>query len=192
MFPRAGATLPGRVSKLLSESECVGFKMSCDPATGAVLRFLVASKPGGRFLEIGTGTGVGTAWMLDGMDAGSKLMSIDVDASVQSIARSVLGGDERLQLETVDGSTFLRGVVPDSVDFLFADFRPGKFVDRDFALRALRRGGIYAVDDLLPQPTWPEDHQPRVDLFLEEVLRDESIVPLPIEWASGLFLAVKR
>jgi predicted O-methyltransferase YrrM len=39
------------------------FGMASDPLTGALLATLAASKPGGRFLELGTGTGGATAWL---------------------------------------------------------------------------------------------------------------------------------
>jgi predicted O-methyltransferase YrrM len=35
----------------------LGFIMSCEAKTGVLLRALAASKPGGRFLECGTGAG---------------------------------------------------------------------------------------------------------------------------------------
>ena len=40
------------------------------------MRMLAASKPSGRILEIGTGTGVGTAWLLDGVDSTSRIISV--------------------------------------------------------------------------------------------------------------------
>jgi len=61
-----------------------------------MLRTLVASKPGGRFLELGTGTGIATAWLLEGMDERSTLISVDNDGAVQSVARDSLGADNRL------------------------------------------------------------------------------------------------
>jgi predicted O-methyltransferase YrrM len=60
--------------------------MPSEPLLGALLRVLVASKPGGRFLELGTGTGLSTNWILDGMDADSMLVSLDNEAGVQQIA----------------------------------------------------------------------------------------------------------
>jgi predicted O-methyltransferase YrrM len=54
--------------------------MASEPLVGALLRSLAASKPGGRFLELGTGTGVATAWLLDGMDDRATLVSVDNDA----------------------------------------------------------------------------------------------------------------
>jgi tRNA A58 N-methylase Trm61 len=49
---------------------------------------MAASKPGGRMLETGTGTGVGTCWLLDGMDATARLTTVDIDPTVQTIARA--------------------------------------------------------------------------------------------------------
>jgi hypothetical protein len=54
------------------------FAMSCDDRTGALLRTLAAARPGGRVLELGTGAGVSTAWILDGMDGASSLLTIYV------------------------------------------------------------------------------------------------------------------
>ena len=51
------------------DTEELGFTMASEPKTGALLAVLAASKPGGQFLELGTGTGLGTAWLLSGMDA---------------------------------------------------------------------------------------------------------------------------
>jgi predicted O-methyltransferase YrrM len=39
----------------------------------ALERAVAATKPGGKLLEIGTGTGVGTLWILDGMDQQAHL-----------------------------------------------------------------------------------------------------------------------
>ena len=50
----------------------------------------------GRILEIGTGTGVGTAWLLDGMNATSRIISVDIDPQLQAVAREFLGDDPRL------------------------------------------------------------------------------------------------
>ena len=54
-----------------------GFTMASDVLTCSLLRTLASSKPGGKFLELGTGTGLSTSWILDGMDERSTLTSID-------------------------------------------------------------------------------------------------------------------
>jgi len=56
--------------------------MASELKVGALLAVLAASKPGGRLLELGTGTGHGTAWLLSGMDETSHLDTVDTDQAV--------------------------------------------------------------------------------------------------------------
>ena len=44
------------------------FTMSSEVLTCSLLRTIARSKPAGKFLELGTGTGLSTSWILDGMD----------------------------------------------------------------------------------------------------------------------------
>ena len=65
--------VPAGIPGILRDTEALRFGMASESRVGALLAALVASKPGGRFLELGTGTGHGTAWLLAGMDATSVL-----------------------------------------------------------------------------------------------------------------------
>ena len=98
--PRALAAIQARTAEL-------NFDMASEPRTGALLQILAASKPGGRFLELGTGTGIATAWILSGMDSASTLISIDTDEQVQAVAREALCHDARVKMLSHDGAAFL-------------------------------------------------------------------------------------
>jgi len=63
---------------------------------GSLLATLCAAKPQGRFLELGTGSGLSTAWMLHGMDSLSTLQTIDNDERLVEIAKRYLGHDPRV------------------------------------------------------------------------------------------------
>jgi len=160
--------------------------MSCEPRTGALLATLVASKPGGRILELGTGTGAGVAWLLDGMDADARLISIEIDRAVQVVASMHLGSDQRVTFETTDVHTWLCNYQGEPFDFVFVDSRPGKFHALDRLLDLLRVGGLYVADDLLPQPTWPDGHQQRTDGFLDRLPRVSGLRAVTMAWSSGL------
>ena len=67
------------VEALLAEAAQCGFDQSCTPETGALLRTLAASKPKGRLLNLGTGFGVSSAWILDGMSDDAELWTVDID-----------------------------------------------------------------------------------------------------------------
>jgi predicted O-methyltransferase YrrM len=183
--------IPAALDAILRDTEAVGFTLASEPKTGALLRALAASKPGGRFLELGTGTGVGTAWLLAGMDAGSRLTSVDSDPKVLGIARRHLGRDPRVAFHLADGAAFLERSARERFDLIYADTWPGKFTHLDLALSLVAVGGIYFIDDLLPQPSWPEGHAPKVPALIAELESRRGFVSTRLAWASGLMMLVR-
>jgi predicted O-methyltransferase YrrM len=192
MNPRSDLNPPAVVADLLAEAESLGFRLSCEPLTGSLLRTLAASKPGGKLLELGTGVGVGTAWLLAGMSSDARLTTVDNDGRVQEVARRHLGGDSRVTFHTEDAGPLLQRLTPGSFDLIFADAWPGKFSLLDEALRLLRPGGLYVVDDLSPQPTWPTDHAPKVGRLLAELQGRDDLVITRLAWSSGIVVAAPR
>ena len=182
---------PATVQAIERETIAIGFTMASEPKTGALLRTLAASKPGGRFLELGTGTGIGTAWLLSGMDATSRLDSVDNDPKVLAVARRHLRHDSRVTFHLSDGAAFLGHLLPRTFDFVYADAWPGKFSDLDRALDLVKVGGYYFIDDLLPQPNSPDGHAPRFPLLMAELDRHPDFVTTTLEWASGLMIVVR-
>ncbi|MGR7028210.1 O-methyltransferase [Geodermatophilus sp. URMC 62] len=185
-------SFPTGLASITVDAQQVGFAMSCDPRTGSLLATLAASKPGGRFIELGTGAGAGSSWLLHGMTLDSQLLSIDVSDSTQRIARRHLGSDPRVSFEVADAAAWIDAYAGPPFDMAFVDCRPGKFQRLDVFLRHLAAGALYVGDDLLPQPTWPEDHQQRVDGFLERLPGIGELIATPMAWASGLVVATKR
>ena len=183
---------PPGLAGILRDGARVGFRLASESRTGSLLRVLAGSKPGGRLLELGTGTGVATAWLLAGMDAATRLETVDSDSSVVEVARIHLGGDPRVRFNIAEGSDWLRRWSGGPFDLVFADAWSGKFSDLDAALRLLAIGGLYVIDDLLPQPSWPDGHGPRIEPLLAELERRPDLACVRLAWSSGLAVAVKR
>lgn len=173
------------------DSNAIGFRLASEPQTGSLLGTLAASKPGGQFLELGTGTGVGTAWLLAGMDEASRLTSVDNDARVSAIAKRHLGGDRRVTFELEDGAAFLQRATRRQFDLIYADAWPGKFTYLDLALSLLSAGGIYFIDDLLPQPSWPEGHAAKIPPLLADLEGRRGFVSTRLDWSSGLMILAR-
>ncbi len=57
---------------------------------------------------------------------------------------------------------FSKSVGDTRFDLIYADAWPGKFTHLDLALSLLTIGGIYFIDDLLPQPNWPDGHAAKI------------------------------
>jgi predicted O-methyltransferase YrrM len=182
---------PACLERILQRTAEIGFAMASEMRTGAMLRALAASKPAGRLLELGTGTGVASAWLRDGMDASSQLISIDPDPAVQEIARETFAGDSRVVLLTEDANSFLDRQPHASFDLVFADAMAGKYENLEKALAVVRAGGFYIVDDLLPQTNWPAGHAPKVPVLIRELMAHPEFTAVPLAWASGLVVAVR-
>jgi len=180
---------PAGVADIVAETEAVSFNMMSEAKVGALLAVLAASKPGGRLLELGTGTGHGTAWLLSGMDTTATL---DTDKAVVAVAQRHLGADGRVTFHITDGAEFLRQEGLRPFDVIYADAWPGKFSHLDEALSLLRPGGVYVIDDLLPQANWPEGHAPKVPALINEIERRSDFSTVRLAWASGLMLVVRR
>lgn len=184
------AALPPNLEEIEQRTRDLKFDMASDRLTGALLCALTASKPGGRLLELGTGTGLSAAWMLMGMDDRATLDSVDVDPQVQAVAREFLGDDLRLTLHTQDGNAFLEQAraAGRAYDLIFADAMPGKYEQLDRALALLPPGGLYVIDDMNPQPNWPPDHAPRVKQLIATLDQRDDLVICKMNWSTGIII----
>ncbi|MFJ8039406.1 O-methyltransferase [Kitasatospora sp. NPDC096147] len=184
--------LPAALAALHEAADRAGFTMSCEARTGALLAALAAARPGGRLLELGTGVGEGTAWLLEGMDEKASLVTVELDGALQAVARGQFAEDGRVSFVTADGGAWLTDYRGPLFDLVFADTWPGKFTHLDRALALVAPGGCYLIDDLLPQAGWPDGHQRAVDALLAELAARPDFRSVRLDWASGLLLAVRR
>jgi len=79
-----------------------------------------------------------------------------------------------------------------SFDLIFADTWPGKFDHLEDALALLKSGGFYVIDDMLPQPNWPDGHEPEVAALISALERRTDLVLCRLSWSSGIVVAAKR
>jgi predicted O-methyltransferase YrrM len=183
---------PASLAALWADTRASGFTMACEPLAGSLLRTLAASKPGGRLLEIGTGTGMSTAWLLGGMDAHASLTTVDNDNAVLGIAQRHLGHDPRLSVVCADGDAWLDTLRPGSFDLVFADSWPGKYRRLHETLALLRPGGVYVVDDMLAQPNWPDGHGAKAQALLDTLTTLHGFSTTVLSWATGMVLVVRE
>jgi len=181
---------PTVIETLRAEAAKHGFEESCASETGALLRLLAAAKPKGRLLNLGTGFGVSSAWLLDGMSADAELWTVDIDETGSAVAKAHL--DQRLRVVVEDGAQFLDGAkaLSQRFDLIFADAMPGKYQHRDRALDIVAPGGFYVVDDLSPIRGWTEG-APLAKKLAEEIDADPRFISLDLDWSTGHLIAVK-
>jgi len=159
-----------------------GFEHSCIPEVGRLLGVLASHARGGVVGEIGTGTGVGAAWMVSHIDATTRFVTIEADAERAAAARGIFTDQPNVQIVHGDWRMI---VEHGPFDLLFVDAgdakaSPDEPVEKAAAaaetiLRALRLGGMMVMDDLGPEDYWPEELRGRPDPLREFWLNDTRL-----------------
>ena len=96
--------------RLRRRAAAEGFTMSSAAEDGRLLTALAAAKPGGAILELGTGTGLGTASLLAGMNAAVTLVTVELSQPLSDIAREEIA-DPCVEWVIADGGDWLTAAV---------------------------------------------------------------------------------
>lgn len=123
------------------------------PGVGRFLAMLAAGcTGGGRIGELGTGVGVGAAWIASAMPADCALVTVEIDPDLAGAARDLLSGDPRVEVVTGDARPVISGRGP--FDLIFCDGGSGDYAG---LVDLLRVGGRLVMDDVTPQRALPAD-----------------------------------
>lgn len=184
-------SIPRHVTELETYSSAIGFSMSCELLTGALIRTLAASRlPTARYLEIGTGTGVGTAWLSEAMTPTSSLITIEKEFDLTKLARQLLR-HHPIKFIAADAHEWLSSYSGPKFDFIFADCPAGKFTDLSTTLDLVAPGGIYVLDDLIPIPGWRAGQEEKVNTAIDHIKERSDFFVTPMNWAGGMLVASK-
>ena len=124
-----GVLLPEPVRLAAERAERAGFTMSCAPGTGRLLAVLAAAVPAnGRVLELGTGTGAGTAWITHGLQGRNdvEVITAEIDAATAALAAQYRW-PSWVRLLTGDALEVIRSA--GRFDLIFADAQGGNGKD---------------------------------------------------------------
>ena len=151
---------------------------ACLPDVRRLLAVLAAGCHGGRIGEIGTGAGVGSAWLASAMPRDCLLVTVEIDAERAAHAAGLLAGDGRVRVLTGDGDEIMKQNSP--FDLLFAD-GGGQDPARYAALVDLRRiGGQIVMDDVTPLASGRAPDAPGHDLKREFFLTEPRLISTEI------------
>ncbi|MEM9076045.1 MAG: class I SAM-dependent methyltransferase [Bacteroidota bacterium] len=183
---------PSIYSELQKITEEVGFSMPSDVSFGNLLQTLIASKPNGIFLELGTGTGLSLAWILQGMQLESKVISLDNDKKLIRLVENTFKHETRLSLLCVDGGEWVSSYEGEGFDLIFADTWAGKYTHLEKTLEMVKEGGYYIIDDMNPQSNWPDGHEEKAKQLVETLERREDFVMTKLDWSTGVIIMAKK
>ena len=128
------------------------------------------------------------------MDAQSKLITVENNSHIASIAQRSLGQDRRVSFHVEDAGVLIKQLVKQNqrFDLIFADTWIGKFTQLEDALNLLKPGSFYIIDDMLPQENWIEGHEFNVKLLIAALENRQDLIISKLAWASGIIIATKK
>ena len=182
--------LPPLVSAALSLSGRRGFVSATRNETGRLLATLAASRTG-TLGEVGTGCGVGSAWLRSGATDETKIVTAESDPQLAKVVAELFAEDGRIEVLSADWSALIeRG----PFSLLFVDAREAKISARDVIAEAVEPGGFVVLDDFTPSMVWPPMYGGRVDTLRQEWLQDKRFTTVEVMVApdAAVLLATKR
>lgn len=192
--------------EILLKARARGVEVGADnvsPGVGAFLHFLAHLISAQSVVEVGTGSGVGSLWLLRGMIEGGTLTSIDSEAEHARISRIAFAeadiASQRFRLITNPMMDVMSKLTDRAYDVVVLRNDPE---DLSYAIdeshRILRTGGILAVDNFFGggKVSDPTQRDPRT-IALREA--GKSIRSASDTWITsligigdGLLIATKR
>jgi demethylmenaquinone methyltransferase/2-methoxy-6-polyprenyl-1,4-benzoquinol methylase len=185
-------TMPAIVDVAMDRAEAAGFQLSCDVQVGQLLAVLSAAvPPEGRILELGTGTGVGLAWIVHGLESRTdvEVVSVELSPDLAAVA-GALEWPPFVHLEIADAlEVVARG---ERYDLIFADAQGGKWEGLDDTIASLRPAGLLLVDDMTPPEFMNDEHRKKTPEVRRRLLEDDQLVHVEMDWATGIILCARQ
>ncbi len=172
------------------------------PGAGAALRVIAAAANARSVVEIGTGAGVGSLWLLRGMRPDGVLTTIDIEPEHHRAARETLAeagvANNRVRLISGRALDVLPRLTDGAYDLVFADADKVEYADYlEQAIRLLRSGGVVVFDnalwhDRVADPAQRDEATTTIRELGKAVRDDERLISAMLPSGDGLLVAVKR
>ena len=175
------------------------FERSSIPEVGRLLAALAASLPNGRLAEIGTGTGVGAAWVVSAMGPDASFVTVEADDDRAAACARLFEGHPNVRVLHGDWHQVMPEEAP--FDLLFFDGGgykrsppPQMRAESEQAIELVAAGGIVVMDNLTPEHLWPPGSPDWPDALRRYWLGSETLVATEVLTTpdSSAILAVRR
>jgi predicted O-methyltransferase YrrM len=170
-----------------------------DPPTGAALRLLAAAASAKAVIELGTGAGVSSLWLLSGMRSDGILTSVDAESEHQRLAKTSLAeaGVPTGRARLIHGRALdvLPRLSDGAYDLVFCDANRSENLDYlAAALRLLRPGGLVVFASALgggrvAEPSARDGETVGLRELAKEVRDEPRLVPAMLPVGTGLLVA---
>jgi predicted O-methyltransferase YrrM len=144
--------VPPLVQRAHALAESLRFGRSCSPEAGRLLQVLAGQRGRTRVGEIGTGCGVGAAWILSALAPEVPFVTVERDEGRAAAVAELLSEDDQARVLLGSWTEVLPPEAP--FDLLFAD--GGRSKEHGALVALLAPGGTLVLDDLTPGRPGPD------------------------------------
>lgn len=171
------------------------------PGVGRMLEILARAMNARSIVEIGTGAGVSTTYLLRGMHPQGVITTIDIEAEHHKAAKQTLASagfaPARARMITGRALEVLPRLTDRGYDMVLIDARKAEYpAYLEQALRLLRSGGMLLIDNSLwhgrvPDPAQRDGETTAIRETLKAVRNNETLTPTLLPSGDGLLIAIK-
>lgn len=191
---------PQHIRRARTSSEELGVE-ALTPAAGNQLAAIAAIARAKSIVEVGTGAGVSTLWLLSASDD-SVVTTIDIEPEYQNVARENFrqSGVAPARIRAISGkaSAVLKNMAEAAYDLVFLDLEPEDLrAILEPAVALAKPGGVIVIAhalwrDRVPNPTLREDDTAALRGVLESFADNDEFIASISMVGDGLLLVAKR
>lgn len=197
-----GSWLPEDAALVAARARAAEVGVACvDSVTGSLLRLLAGTAAAKSVVELGTGAGVSSLWLLRGMRPDGVLTTVDPETEHQRLARQSLleagYGSGRVRLIAGRGLEVLPRLSDGAYDLVFCDALRSENLDYlEAALRLLRPGGLVVFagalgDGRVADPSARDPETVALRELASRVRDTDALVPALLPVGAGLLAALR-
>ncbi|GIF42903.1 O-methyltransferase [Actinoplanes xinjiangensis] len=183
--------VPERVTESIRRAGRLAFPASCEDPTGPLLAALAAATPPhARILELGTGAGVGTAWLVSGLTGrtDATVVTVEIDTELVAAVREA-GWPPYVEIVAGDAEPLLPEL--GRFNLIFADAVAGKWTGLDRTISVLAPGGVLVVDDMDPARYPDPEHRATVRRVEQTLAEDPRLASVQLRAGTGITIATR-
>ncbi len=176
--------------------------VAISPGAGTVLRTLASAIDARNVVEIGTGGGVSSLWLLDGMNPEGVLTSVDNEAEHQLIAKEAIAqagiATNRVRLINGRPEEVLDRLTQGAYDMVLISTNPIDVAGHvEVALNLLRPNGLLVINqalwnDKVADPAARDAETIAMRGVVESIANHEQLSGTLLPVGGGMLVAVKK
>jgi predicted O-methyltransferase YrrM len=141
---------PPLVRRATELADRLGFARSCEPEVGRLLHVLAAQRGRTRVGEIGTGTGVGAAWIVSALPPEVPFVTVELHPERAAASASLFAQDTHVRVLAGDWHELMPPEAPFDLLFYDGGGKQQPDLDGEDVVALLAPRGLVVLDDLTP------------------------------------------